>query len=128
MNQNCRRGLSFDVGAHAGGRRVMETGEQLTEFEGAKIVEVFKDETETDILQFNETCGSSNLCTSAYCVKLGGQIDETDVQGISGLPQHIMQFGPIDFGEYLYDVVQGVFGIGIFGGYSVARLQGILAV
>jgi hypothetical protein len=127
MNRTNRRLLTADVETHALGLQKVVVGQQLTEFNGSKIVEVFKDETETDILQFNETCGGSNACSSIYCVKFGGQVDERDVQGIMGLPQFVTHTGPFEYGEYLEDVIQSVAGIGIFGGYSAARLQGCTA-
>ena len=96
-------------------------------FHGAPIEEVFYDETETAILGFTEKCGTSAVTTSAYVVRFGGSVDEQDVQGLSGLPGDIQARGPFDLGEYVLDVVQMVAGIGIFGGYSAARLQGITA-
>ncbi len=127
MNRTTRRNLSAAVVAAATGSLVMDQGKQLQSFNDAPIIEVFKDEAEAEILQFNETCGASNACSSMYCVKFGGAVDELDVQGIAGLPGKIAVSGPFNYGEYVEDVVQMVAGIGIFGGYSAARLQGITA-
>jgi len=127
MSRTNRRNLSNDVVASATGSGVMDQGQQLIQYQGAPIVEVFKDETEAEILTFTESCGSSNVCSSIYCVKFGGQVDERGVQGITGLPEKIQQKGPFDYGEYLEDVVQMVAGIGVFGGYVAARLQGVTA-
>ena len=128
MNRTNRRNLSADVGSSAGGRNVMDVGRQLVQFEGARIVEVFKDEAEAEILPFDETVGSSGAtCSSVYCVNFGGQIDERGVQGIVGLPDRIQASGPYDYGEFQEDVVQMVAGIGLFGGFVAARLQGCKA-
>lgn len=140
MNRTIRRNLSHDVGKSAGGRKVFEAGVQetglqvgiagsaWTTFEGAKVLEVFYDEAEAPILPFTEVSGSSGAtCTSMYCVRFGDSVDERFLQGISGLKPQFMVKGPIDFGEFMIDVVQALFGIGIFSGYAVARLQGINA-
>lgn len=126
-NRTVRRDLSNEVGGGAGGRNVFDVGKQLTTFEGARIVEVFKDEAEQDILPFTETCGTSTNCTSLYVVAFGGATDERGVQGLSGLPGRIQAKGPYDYGEYTIDVVQMLAGIGLFGGYVAARLEGIRA-
>jgi hypothetical protein len=127
MNRTARRLLSEDVGTAAGGRNVMDVGRQLTTFEGAKVVEVFKDETESEILPFTETCGNNSLSSSIYCVRFGGQVDERGVQAITGLSEKIEATGPYNYGEYQEDVIQMVVGLGVFGGYVAARLQGVKA-
>jgi hypothetical protein len=129
MNRNVRRGLSIDVGTSAGGRNVMDVGKQLVEFEGAKILEVFKDETENDILPFTEVCGTSGAtCSSIICVRLGQDMPEDGVQAISGLSQTINARGPIDFGSYVADYIHFLTAIAMFNKYSAARLQGIQTV
>jgi hypothetical protein len=141
MNQTLRRNLSHNVGSQAGGKRIMEdTGMQETglqvgamgsrwqTFNGTPVREVYYDEAEQPILPFTEVSGSSGAtCSSVYCFKPGNSVDERYVQGISGLPEHFAVKGPIDFGEYLIDIVQGLFGIGVFSGYGAARLQGVNA-
>jgi hypothetical protein len=142
MNRTLRRNLSHDVGKSAGGRNVLimgtgqqETGLQVgiagspwTTFNGSKVQEVFFDEAENPILPFTEVSGSSGAtCSSVYCVRFGNSVDERYVQGISGLPGNFKIVGPINFGEYMIDVVQALMGIGIFSGYAVARLQGVNA-
>lgn len=127
MNRATRRNLSLDVGLRAGGRNVLDVGSQLPDFEGAKIVEVFFDETETAILPFTETCGSSNVCTSITCVRFGQDMVEDGAQAISGLKDTISHRGPIDFGAYLADYIHFVTNIEIFSANSAARLEGITA-
>lgn len=127
MNRTVRRLLSEDVGDSAGGRNVMDVGRQLKMFEGSTIIEVDKDETETEILRFNETCGASNVCSSIYCVRFGTGVSEDGVQAISGLRQTISAKGPIDFGSYVADWVHLVAAIEVFGKYDAARLQGVKA-
>jgi hypothetical protein len=127
MNRTARRLLSDDVLANAPGGSVLDVGKQLQTFEGAGIVLLEKDETETEILQFNETVGGSNACSSIYCVRFGGETEETGVQGITGLKGTINARGPIDFGEYHADYIHFVTSIEVFDKYSAARLQGIKA-
>lgn len=127
MNRTTRRNLSIDVGLRAGGRNVMDVGQQLKEFEGAKIVEVFNDETETAILPFDETCGNTSANTSITCVRFGGEMIEDGVQAISGLSGTINHRGPIDFGSYMADWIHFVTSIEIFSANSVARLKGVTA-
>ena len=127
MNRTNRRNLSASKVGLATGSQVTDIGQQLTEYNGAKIVEVFKDEQEQEILDFNELYGGNAATSSLYCVKFGGSIDERGVQGITGLPEKIQSAGPFNFGEYVLDVTQMVAGIGVFGGYVVARLRGLKA-
>lgn len=127
MNQTNRRNLSNDAAADAGGKGLRDVGTQFPNFNGSRIVEIFYDETETAILPFNETCGSSNVCSSIYCTQMGGEIDEESVQGLSGLPGDIQATGPFDYGEYQEDVVQMVAGLGIFSQHCAARLEGCKA-
>ena len=143
MNQTIRRNLSHDVAKNAGGKRMLEdngmqeTGTQVgamgsrwQTFNGTPVIEVYYDEAEQPILPFTEVSGSSGAaCSSMYCFKPGNAIDERYVQGISGMgfEGHFLIDGPINFGEYLLDVIQGIFGIGVFSGYGIARLQGLTA-
>jgi hypothetical protein len=123
MNRSTRRNLSSNVKAKAGGKGVFDVGMQLANFDGANIVSVEKDEAEAEIMAFDETCGSSNECSSVLCIRLGGSVDEKDVQGILGKNIQVTPTG--NFGTYIEDVIQMVGGIGVFGAYSAARLQGV---
>jgi hypothetical protein len=125
MNRTSRRQLSEDVKANAGGKGVFDVATQLTAYDNAQIVEVEKDEFDNDIMPFNETAGGSNVTSSIYCVKFGGAVDERDVQGIIATELQYTDVG--NFGEYYRDVVQLTAGIGVFGGFSAARLTGLLA-
>lgn len=125
MNRTNRRNLSASAVGKAGGAGVFDVGQQRTDYNGAKIVEVEKDETDTDILPFTETQGSSNVTSTITCVRLGGAVDERDVQGI--LSSNLKVSPPLNYGEYIQDTVQMLGGIGIFGGYSIAQLTGCKA-
>lgn len=136
MNQATRTNLLFDCLAGLPESRLITSnpssdpamGMGTYYFNGSEICEVWYDETETAILPFTEVQGTSGAaCSSAYCVKFGSSLDEEDVQGLSGLPGDIVASGPINFGEYLEDLIQMVGGIGLFSGYCAARLQGIKA-
>lgn len=125
MNRTARRLLSEAVKGSAGGKGVFDVGMQLTSYDNAEIIEIEKDEADNEIMPYTETQGSSNVASSIICVKFGGPVDERDVQGILG--QNIEVSGPFNYGEYMQDMVQMVAGMGIFGGFSVARLSGVLA-
>ncbi len=129
MNQTNRRNLIADAMADVNGKFFVEfnaaTGNYR--FNGSEIVEVYYDETETAIMPFTETKGSSNACSSIYCVRFGGQVDEQGVQGISGLREDITHRGPIMHGTYMEDVVEMAAGIGLFSGHCAARLEGVKA-
>jgi hypothetical protein len=128
MNRTTRRNLSVDVGLRAGGRGVMDVTKQLTEFEGAKIVEVFKDEAEQDILPFTEVTGTSGAtCTSITCVRFGSDLPEDGVQAINALGETIRHRGPIDFGSYHADFIHMITNVELFSGNCAARLEGIKA-
>jgi hypothetical protein len=126
MNRQTRRKLSEDVAANAGGMGVFDVGKQLTQFNGSQIVEVGKDEAEAEILAFDETCGTSSVTASAYCVRFGSDTDEEYVQGILGLPERIQHIDVGYTGATYKDVIQMACGIGLFSGYCAARLKGIL--
>lgn len=125
MNRTARRLLSDDVKANAGGKGVFDVGTQLTSYDNAEIVTVEKDENDNEIMQFNETCGGSNACSSILCVRLGGAVDERDLQGILGLQIGIE--ATVNYGTYIEDTIQMVAGIGVFSGFSIAQLQGVKA-
>lgn len=125
MNRTNRRLLSHDVKDNAGGKGVFDVSRQLLQFDDANIWEIEKDESDNEILPFNETQGGSNVASSILCFRPGGAVDERDVQGIMGMD---IQVNPSERrGVFLIDVIQMVGGIGIFGGYAVARLRGCLA-
>lgn len=125
MNRTVRRRLSKSATGQAGGKSVFDVGHQLVAYNNAEIVEVEKDEGDNEIMPFNETQGSSNLTSSILCCRLGGAVDERDVQGLLG--QDIQLAGPgINFGEYIEDTIQGLLGCGVFGQYSIAQLTGVL--
>lgn len=129
MNQTTRRNLVNDILAETKDsvKAMLEMRSGVYYFNGSEIVEVFYDETETAILAFDETCGSSSVCSSMYCVRFGGAVDERYVQGIAGMNANIEHRGPIEYGTYVEDVIEMVGGVGIFSGYGAARLQGLKA-
>lgn len=125
MNRTTRRNLSANVKGQAGGKGVFDVGLQLMSYDNAEIVEVEKDENDNEIMPFTETQGSSNAASSILCVRLGGAVDERDVQGIVSAEIDVTPTG--NFGTYIEDVIQMVAGIGVFGGYAAARLSGVIA-
>ncbi|MGB7158546.1 MAG: major capsid protein [Tepidisphaeraceae bacterium] len=125
MPRTTRRLLSDNVKGSAGGKGVFDVGLQLTSYDNAEIVEVEKDESDNEIMPFTETQGSSSVASSILCCRFGGAVDERDVQGILGL--QIGVEATVNYGTYLEDTIQMVGGIGIFGGYSIAQLTGVLA-
>jgi hypothetical protein len=127
MNQTNRINLINDALADSAGKGLVENRNGTWYFDGAEIAEVWNDAAEAAILGFTETCGAGTTCSSVYAVRLGRTTDEQGVQGLSGLPGDIMVDGPIKLGEYVVDIVQMVAGVGIFGGYEAARLQGVKA-
>jgi len=129
MNQTTRRNLINDALSEQNARMLVEfdAANGTYRFNGSEIDEVYNDENEDPILAFNETQGSANNCSSLYCVRFGGAVDERHVQGISGMSENITHRGPITYGEYVEDVVEMIGGIGLFSGYCAARLQGLKA-
>jgi hypothetical protein len=125
MPRKARRDLSEDVKADAGGKGVFDVGKQLTSFDNAEIWEAEKDENDNEIMPYTETKGSSTDCTSILCIRPGGSIDERDVQGL--LSADLMFTPTGQRGVFLEDVIQMFGGIGVFGGFSIARLEGVRA-
>jgi len=128
MNITTRRNLSFEVSAHAMNMGMYDVGQQLTTFNGSPIFIIGNDEAGAAILSFTETCGSGvGTCASAYCVRLGSDVDEEYVQGISGLDP-IIQFLDVGYtGTQYKDVMQMGAGMGLFSGFCASRIEGILA-
>lgn len=129
MNQTNRRNLINAALNNINAKMLVEfdASRGVYRFNGSLIEEVFYDEAEQPILDFNETTGSSSNCSSIYCVRFGGQVDERGVQGISGLREDITHRGPIMHGTYVEDVVEMAAGIGLFSGHCAARLEGTKA-
>jgi hypothetical protein len=126
MNKATRRKLKQLIVAAAGGAAVTDVGGSLKEYDGAMIVEMEEDQTNTLILGFDETTGSSNITASIYCVRFGSSTDDEDVQGLLG-----SKFMDIDYqgirGTQHYSVLDANLGIGMFHTESAARLRGLLA-
>jgi hypothetical protein len=124
MNKAVRRGLKDALLAEAGGSGLVDVNGSLTSYDGAKIEVLDEDGDETPILDFNETCGESNDCTSMYCIRPGQDPEGEWVQGLMGnkMIDH-KQLGQV--GTKVQDLVEMLGGLGIFHGRAAARLQGI---
>ena len=123
-NKVVRRKVTALLRAAAGGSAISEIGPQAREYDGATIEVLDEDGDESPILSFDETQGSSNVTTSLYVIRPGGDVDGEHVQGLIGadLIEHVavgLQ------GTYFTDIVEANMGLGMFHPRSAARVKGI---
>jgi hypothetical protein len=124
-NKVVRRKLTALLRAAAGGSAISEIGPQAREYDGATIEVLDEDGDESPILAFDETQGSSNVTTSLYVIRPGGDVDGEHVQGLIGadLIEHVavgLQ------GTYYTDIVEANMGLGMFHPRAACRVKGIL--
>lgn len=123
-NKVVRRKITSLIRAAAGGAAMSEIGPQAREYDGAPIEVIDEDGDESAILAFDETQGSSNVTTSLYVIRPGGDVDGEQVQGLIGadLIEHVsvgLQ------GTYYTDIVEANIGLGMFHPRSACRVKGI---
>lgn len=90
------------------------------------IVEVEETQTNTAILGFDETQGSSSIASSIYCVRFGKATDDEDVQGLIGSEFMNVSYQGLR-GTQHYSVLDINLGLAMFHPESAARLKGVLA-
>ena len=97
-------------------------------YDGIEIVVVGEDETGTEILGFDETCGTSAVTGSIYCFAFGRTEDEDRLQGIcKAAAEGFLEVEEQGVrGTSDQTLVEGRVGLAMFHGRSVARLRGIL--
>lgn len=78
----------------------------------------------TDILNFNETQGSSSITTSLYAVKFG---EEEFVSGLTNGGVMVDDLGILESKPAYRTRIEFYCGMGIFNGKAAARLKGVLA-
>jgi len=123
-NKVVRRKITALLRAAAGGSAISEIGPQAREYDGAPIEVLDEDGNEAPILAFDETQGSSNVTTSLYVLRPGGDVDGQHVQGLIGanLVEHVavgLQ------GTYFTDIVEANMGLGMFHPRAACRVKGI---
>jgi hypothetical protein len=72
MNKQDRRALTNLVVTAAGGAAVRDVGSLIDNFNGSPIEVLDEDGDEAAILGKDETRGSSNVTSSIYCIRFGG--------------------------------------------------------
>jgi hypothetical protein len=128
MNKAVRRSLSSQVRAEAHGMGVFDaSGTQIQRFNGSPIEVIDEDGDDQVILTNTETFGGNNATASAYCIRFGDDVDETNVQGLVGseMIEHV-QVGLL--GTYFLDLIEGLMSIAVFHPRAAARLVGISGV
>jgi hypothetical protein len=123
-NKVVRRKITSLLRAAAGGSAMSEIGPQAREYDGATIEVLDEDGDEAPILAFDESQGSSNVTTSLYVIRPGGDVDGEHVQGLIGadLVEHVavgLQ------GTYYTDIVEANIGLGMFHPRAACRVRGI---
>lgn len=123
-NKAIRRKITALVLAAAGGAAVLDVGKQLTEYNGTPIFVIDEDGDEAAILGFDETVGSSAVCTSLYVYRPGSDTDGEYVQGLVGSAM----IDHVDYGErngVFDDLIEANMGLAVFHPRAVARIKGI---
>lgn len=123
-NKVVRRKMTALLRAAAGGSSMSEIGPQAREYDGAPVEVLDEDGDESPILAFDETQGGSNVTTSLYIIRAGGDVDGEHVQGLIGadLVEHVavgLQ------GTYYTDIVEANMGLGMFHPRAACRVKGI---
>jgi len=126
MNKACRRALKHDLLSSAGVASVGEMGGSLPSYDGTPILVLDEDGDQTAILDFDETCGTSVVTTSVYCIHPGSTTDREGLQGLVG-SQGVERHDCGCQGTYYKDVVEMNAGIAVFNARAAARLKGIVA-
>lgn len=146
MCKAMRRILSSEVRDQARGMGVFDaSGTQILKFNDSPVVVFDEYASPTPPLTMTESWGSSNATGSIWCVALGGEVDEENLQGIvkkQNAPQGPAPvgqgpdavpggFSPIgyknvgDFGEYYKDLVEACMTPATFHPRCVTRYAGI---
>lgn len=124
MNKAIRRKITALIVAAAGGAAVLDVGRQIIEYNGCPVDVLDEDGDEAAILGFDETQGSSNLCTSVYCYRPGSDSDGEYVQGLVGSEM----INHVDYGErngVFDDLIEANIGLAVFHPRAATRLKGI---
>lgn len=98
---------------------------QVAEYDGVPILILDEDGDQQPILDENETMGSSNVTTSLYCLRLGGDTDKQYLQGLVGTNMIVHRDVGL-LGTFYLDVVEMLGSIAVFHPRCAARLAGII--
>lgn len=126
MNRTQHDALNKLVVAAAGGASTKDVAMRLDNYNGAEIIEVGEDNTLAEILGQDETRGSSNIASSIYCVRFGGDVDEEYLQALIGARGFDAETLP-DERNLAVDMIDCLAGLALFHPRCAARLGGVLA-
>ncbi|HUT43990.1 MAG TPA: hypothetical protein VMW95_06610 [Desulfobacterales bacterium] len=127
MNKSIRRRMATAARTTGVGGYITYTldqfGRRVTEYNSLPILIVDKDETNTDIMAFNETTpgGGATGC-SVYCLSFS----ENGVMGLQGGEMEVRDLGEIDTKPVLRTRVEWYISLVIYRPRAAARLWGIM--
>lgn len=127
MNKTMRRRLSKAAKSTSISGTINYTldmfGQQITHYNGLPIIEIEKDETETEILGFTEACngGGTDTGTSIYVVSFG----EDAVTGIRNGDIIVEDVGLLSAATVYTTLVEQYVGMVILNGRAAVRLDSI---
>lgn len=125
MNRTLRRRLSAAarVAAAVGNLQYGQDalGRQQLVYNGVPIIDIDHDEAGAQIMAFNETQGSSSVCSSVYCVAAGVNGATLITNGGIG----VRDLGEIDTKPVRRIRVEAYLGMAVFHPRAIARLAGI---
>lgn len=98
---------------------------QTMTYNDVPIIVLDEDAYETPILSQTETQGSSNITTSLYVCRLGGEEDNTYIQGLIG-GQLVDHLAVGLLGTFYLDIVEANIGLAVFHPRAATRLKGLL--
>lgn len=98
-------------------------GRRVTTWNGTPLRIVGDDTSKTQILGFDETQGSSSVCSSLYFVQFGDEY----VNGLLGAGGHmeVVDFGEMESAPGYLGRIEWYPGIAIFNKFGIVRLKGI---
>lgn len=127
MNKTMRRRLSKAAKSTSIAGTINYTvdmfGQQIAHYNGLPIIEIEKDETETEILGFSEACngGGTDTGTSIYVVSLG----DNAVTGIRNGDIIVEDVGLVTGATVYTTLVEQYVGMAILNGRSAVRIDSI---
>lgn len=127
MNKQMRRRLSAAARSASVGGYITYTldafGRKVSNYNDIPILIVDKDETNTDIMSFNELAaqGTGAVCSSVYCVSFA----ENGVMGLQNSDMEVTDLGQIDSKPVYRTRIEWLFALAVKRPLAAARLYGI---
>jgi hypothetical protein len=124
MPKRMCRAFKNELIAWAGGATVADLVGEVFTYEGVKIMPTYKNHDGDELLNYTETCGTSEVTASAYCFAPGTSEDFTGVQILMASNSIETIYEGTRDSQHI-DVVEVAFGVAQYHPRAAARLYGI---